>query len=598
MRFVALVARREVLFGALAGLVAGVVFALAMQAEDMRVEVTGLAGMSTTGTGLIVHLVLATLIGAAVGLQYRHEPGSYAAQITLGVTFGLLGWILGPLTIRPLAEGQVPDWSIAVASAGFPSLMGHMLYGAMTTGGLYLAVDRWGGEAPQVRSDERASGPVHRIVVLGGGFGGMSAAQTLERMTRRRRDLEVTLVSQSNFLLFTPMLAEVASSALEAQHIAAPIRAACPYTHFIHGDVERIDTEQRQVLVRGRRSAQPEVVPYDHLVLAMGSVPNFYGLPGLAEHAITLKTLEDAVTLRHRVLSQLERADHEPDPEVRQRLLTFVVAGGGFAGAETIAELFDLVTSVRRYYQNLRPDDARLVLVHSRDRILPELSEDLGAYALEKLSARGIEFRLGCRVAAAAEGSVTLDDGTVIPCDTFVWTAGNQPNPLLRDLGCEKNRAGQVIVDATLQVPDTPEVWAVGDAAQIPDLTNNGKPCPPTAQHALRQGKRAAQNILATIDGRALKPFRYRASGSLVGLGHRTAAAEIGGHKFSGLLAWFMWRTIYLSKLPGLERKARVALDWALDLVFPRDIVLTTAADGRFGPDDPPPSAGGRERET
>ena len=205
---------------------------------------------------------------------------------------------------------------------------------------------------------------------------------------------------------------------------------------------------------------------------------------------------------------------------------------------------------------------------------------------------------MGCRVAAAAEGSVTLDDGTVIPCDTFVWTAGNQPNPLLRDLGCEKNRAGQVIVDATLQVPDTPEVWAVGDAAQIPDLTNNGKPCPPTAQHALRQGTRAAQNILATIDGRALKPFRYRASGSLVGLGHRTAAAEIGGHKFSGLLAWFMWRTIYLSKLPGLERKARVALDWALDLVFPRDIVLTTAADGRFGPDDPPPSAGGRERET
>ena len=225
------------------------------------------------------------------------------------------------------------------------------------------------------------------------------------------------------------------------------------------------------MLVRGRRSAQPEVVPYDHLVLAMGSVPNFYGLPGLAEHAITLKTLEDAVTLRHRVLSQLERADHEPDPEVRQRLLTFVVAGGGFAGAETIAELFDLVTSVRRYYQSLGPDDARLVLVHSRDRILPELSEDLGAYALEKLSARGIEFRLGCRVAAATEGSVTLDDGTEIPCDTFVWTAGNQPNPLLRDLGCEKNRAGQVIVDATLQVPDTPEVWAVGDAAQIPDLT-------------------------------------------------------------------------------------------------------------------------------
>ena len=396
MRYIAVLARREVLFGALAGLLAGVVFALAMQAEQMRVEVTGLAGVSTSGAGLVVHLVLATLIGAVVGMQYRHEPGSYAAQITLGVTFGLLGWILGPLTIRPLAEGQIPDWSIAVASAGFPSLMGHMLYGALTIGGLYWAVDRWGGGAMLARPSERAADRVHRIVVLGGGFGGMSAAQTLERMTRKRRDLDVTLVSQSNFLLFTPMLAEVASSALEAQHIAAPIRAACPFTNFIHGDVERIDTEKRQVLVHSRRSAEPQTVPYDHLVLAMGSVPNFYGLPGLAEHAITLKTLEDAVGLRHRVLSQLERADHETDVEVRQRLLTFVVAGGGF-GAETIAELFDLVSSVRRYYQKLGPADARFVLVHSRDRILPELSAELGAYALEKLSARGIEFRLGRR---------------------------------------------------------------------------------------------------------------------------------------------------------------------------------------------------------
>ncbi len=587
MRFLAVLARREVLFGGLAGLLAGVVFALAMQAEQMRVEVSGLAGVSTSGAGLVVHLVLATLIGAVAGTQYRHEPGSYAAQITLGVTFGLLGWILGPLTIRPLAEGQIPDWSIAVASAGFPSLMGHMLYGALTIGGLYWAVDRWGGGAMLARPGERAEDRGQRIVVLGGGFGGMSAAQTLERMTQRRRDLDVTLVSQSNFLLFTPMLAEVASSALEAQHIAAPIRAACPFTTFIHGDVERIDTEKRQVLVHSRRSAEPQTVPYDHLVLAMGSVPNFYGLPGLAEHAITLKTLEDAVGLRHRVLSQLERADHETDVEVRQRLLTFVVAGGGFAGAETIAELFDLVSSVRRYYQRLRPGDARFVLVHSRDRILPELSAELGAYALEKLSARGIEFRLGRRVAAAAEGSVTLDDGTTIACETFVWTAGNQPNPLLKTTGTEKNRAGQVVVDATLAAADVPGLWAVGDGAQIPDLTNEDRPCPPTAQHALRQGKWVAQNILATIDGRTLKPFRYRATGSLVGLGHRTAAAELWGHKFSGLLAWFMWRTIYLSKLPGLERKSRVALDWALDLVFPRDIVLTTAADGRFGSDDP-----------
>ena len=246
----------------------------------------------------------------------------------------------------------------------------------------------------------------------------------------------MTLVSQSNFLLFTPMLAEVASGALEAQHIAAPIRAACPFTNFIHGDVERIDSEQRQVLVHGRRSSEPQAVPYDHLVLAMGSVPNFYGLPGLAEHAITLKTLEDAVGLRHRVLSQLERADHETDVEVRQRLLTFVVAGGGFAGAETIAELFDLVSSVRRYYQHLRTRVTRDLCWCIRATAFCRNSARNWARTRWRSSARGVSsFDSGAGVAAAAEGSVTLDDGTVIACETFVWTAGNQPNPLLKNHG-------------------------------------------------------------------------------------------------------------------------------------------------------------------
>ena len=492
-----------------------------------------------------------------------------------GALYGLLWWIIGPMTLGPLLDGQGPTWSLDDASIAFPSLIGHLLFGGITGIGLHSLVSLYLRLYPEFEPATPAEVARKRIVILGGGFGGTGAAQRLEQLFSRDLSLEITLVSQSNYLLFTPMLAEVASSGLEAQHISAPVRASCPHTQFQRGEVVAIDTIQQTVWIRPGPSLPKEPLRYDHLVLALGSVPNYYDLPGLEEHSFPMKTLEDASRLRNHVIGLLEHADSEKDVEERRRQLTFVVVGGGFAGTELIAELFDLVHSVSRYYPNIQANEFRFVLVHGRDRILPELSAQLGDYALRKLRDRGIEFLLNARVAGATAHSVFFHEGAPLATCTLVWTAGNQPNPLLKALPCERNQAGALLVDGTLRVKGLTDVWAAGDCAQIPNPDNEGQFYPPTAQHAQREGKVAAENIRASIYGTPLKQFRFRTIGVLVGLGHRTAAAEIRGWRFSGLLAWLMWRFIYLGKLPGIEKKVRVSLDWAIDLFFPRDIVLT-----------------------
>ncbi|MBI3943800.1 MAG: NAD(P)/FAD-dependent oxidoreductase [Chloroflexi bacterium] len=571
--------RRDLLGGALAGLVGGLVFAWAVQAQGMMVNVAGLVGSSSAGIGIVLHLALSVLIGASFGAIFRHQPDSYATTISSSLLYSLLWWIVGPLTLMRFIVGQGLTWSVVEASAAFPSLVGHLLYGGVTGLSFYLIVALYLSKRPEfMGADEAPQRPSRRIVILGGGFGGVATAEKLEQTFPRDLQLEITLVSQSNFLLFTPMLAEVASSGLEAQHISAPVRAALPRSRFLKGEIVDIDTGAQVIRVRAGRSMPVETIPYDHLVLALGSSPNFYNLPGLEVNSFALKTLQDATRLRDHTITMLEQADVEPDEAERRRLLTFAVAGGGFAGTEMIAELSDLVYSVLRYYPYIRKDELRFVLVHSGDHILPELSLELGAYALNKLQSRGIEFKLNARVAGATPEAVLLNDGSQIPSRTKVWTAGNQPSPLLKTLPFEHNRSGQLITDETLRVKGSTNVWAVGDCAQIPDAFNPGKFCPPTAQHALREGKVAAENILAAIRGNPLKPFRFQTLGLLVALGHRTAAAEVRGYRFSGLVAWFMWRSIYLSKLPGLEKKVRVAFDWTLDLFFPRDIVLTMNA--------------------
>jgi NADH dehydrogenase len=412
------------------------------------------------------------------------------------------------------------------------------------------------------------AGP-RRILILGGGFGGTYVALELERLLAGRDDVEVTLVTRENFLLFTPMLHEVAAGDLEPSTIINPLRKLLRRVATFVGDVERIDLRTRHVRVAHGFDGHTHELPYDQLVLALGSVTNSFGLPGVAEHAVTMKSIDDALRLRNRVISHVEEASSECAAGARQPLLTFVVAGGGFAGVETVGGLNDFVRELLPYFPTLRPELVRLVLVTPEDVILPELGPSLGRYAARKLAARGVEIVTRCRVAAYREGVVELSDGRAIPASTLVWTAGTAPNPLCAALDVPKER-GRVRTDEQLRVAGARELWAIGDCALVPDPRSGGYH-PPTAQHAIRQARRLARNLVAVLDGGAPKPFRFSTLGQLAAIGRRTGVAHVFGVNFSGFLAWWLWRTVYLAKLPRVEKKVRVALDWTLDLAFAKD---------------------------
>jgi NADH:ubiquinone reductase (H+-translocating) len=408
-------------------------------------------------------------------------------------------------------------------------------------------------------------------VILGGGFGAVYAALELLRRRRPADALEITLVNRENFFLFTPMLHEVAASDLDLTHIVNPLRKLLRGVQLFHGEVESVDLERRRVLVSHGGEHHHHELPYDHLILALGSVTNTFGLPGLDQHALTMKSLGDAIHLRNRVIAHLEEADFECCAHAREPLLRVVVAGGGFAGVETVGALHDFLEEAVRFYPNLSPEDLRLTLVHSGEVILPELGPDLGAYAQRKLIERGIEVRTRTRVTGATGGSVALSDGTLVPTRTLVWTAGTSPHPLLSALPVASDR-GRIRVNERLEVPEWPGVWAVGDCASVPDPATGGA-CPPTAQHAIRQGALVARNLLAAERGERGRAFAFRGLGQLAAIGKRTGVARVFGIQFSGFLAWWLWRTVYLSKLPRAEKKLRVMLDWTLDLIFSKDLV-------------------------
>ena len=410
-----------------------------------------------------------------------------------------------------------------------------------------------------------------RVVILGGGFGGMYAALEFEKALAKGADLDVTLVNRDNFFLFTPMLHEVAASDLDITNIVSPVRKLLRRVAFFHGDIESIDLNHKRVVLSHGHEEHCHSLPYDHLVLALGSTTNFFNLPGLAERALTMKSLDDAIFLRNRLIANLEEADFECSPFSRTPLLNFVVAGGGFAGVETIAAMNDFLREAVRSFPHLREEMLRIILVHPGKVILPELGENLGAYAQRKLMEHKVEIRSNCKVTAVTDREVMLSDGTTVTTNTLVWTAGTCPNSLLDTLPCTKER-GRVLVNEYLEVQDWPGVWALGDCAVVPDR-KTGEPHPPTAQHALREGKVAAKNVLAAIRGDRKKPFLFSTLGRLAPIGKRTGVANILGVNFSGFIAWWLWRTIYLLKLPRFEKKVLVALDWTLDLLFSKDLV-------------------------
>jgi len=410
-----------------------------------------------------------------------------------------------------------------------------------------------------------------RIIILGGGFGGVYAAIHLEKLLARVDAVEICLISHDNFFLFTPMLHEIAASDLEITNIVNPLRKLLRKVEVLVGDVNENRSANKRVLISHGYRKHSLQIDYDHLVIALGSITNFYDIPGLADLAVPMKSLRDAIQLRAQILRHLEEANFECNPAERQSLLTFVVAGGGFAGVETVAALNDFVRDALPFYPNLSEGMLRVVLVHSGPVILPELGESLGRHTQKVLEGRGVEIQLNTRVKSMTENKVFLAYTAPIPCGTLVWTAGTVPSPLISTLLCAKER-GRIVVNQFLQVPDWPDVWAVGDCAFVPDIKNPGKSHPPTAQHAIREGKVVAQNIAAALLGRPGKPFSFKTIGLLASIGRRTGVARIFGYNFSGFFAWWIWRTIYLSKLPGLDKKVRVAFDWTLDLIFPKDV--------------------------
>ena len=409
-----------------------------------------------------------------------------------------------------------------------------------------------------------------RVLILGGGFGGMYAALEFERALARGADVDDTLVNHDNFFLFTPMLHEVAASDLDITNIVSPIRKLLRRVTFFHGEIEAIDLVHQRVGVSHGHEQHCHSLPYDHLVLALGSTTNFFKIPGLADRAFTMKSLSDAIALRNHLIANLEEADFECGAS-RAPLLNYVVAGGGFAGVETIAAMNDFLREAVRFFPHLREDMLRIILVSSGPVILPELGEKLGIYAQRKLIEQKVEIHSNCKVTAVTDQDVTLSDGTTVEANTLVWTAGISPHALLNTLPCPKSK-GRVLVNEYLEVPGWPGLWAFGDCARVPDL-RTGESHPPTAQHALREGRVAAQNILATVRGKRMKPFVYSTLGLLAPIGKRTGVANILGVNFSGFIAWWLWRTIYLLKLPRFEKKVLVALDWTLDVLFSKDLV-------------------------
>lgn len=408
------------------------------------------------------------------------------------------------------------------------------------------------------------------VVVVGGGFGGYSAARSIER--RFAEDtVKVTLISEQNFLLYTPFLPEAAAGTLEPRHVVTPLRDLLKKTHLLLGSVTGIDTDQQFVRVRNAEG-DPADVRYDRLVLAPGSVSRALPIPGLAEHGAQFKSLADAIWLRNHVIRSLELAESVRDPRRLDQLLTFVFVGGGYAGLEALAELQDFATDALKMYPAAREHGLRWMLLEAADRVLGELDPKLAEYTVAQLRRRGIDVRLATQLAEVTAHDIALSTGERVDTRTLVWTAGVKPSPLIADLGLPVDAAGRLIVDEQMRVDGEETIWAVGDAAAVPNPVKDGAPTPPTAQHARRQGIAVGKNVAASLGRGSAAAYSYRDRGSFVNLGRYKAVAMTGRIKLRGPLAWFLARTYHLSQIPGFSRKLRAVVDWTVSLPFSRDV--------------------------
>jgi NADH dehydrogenase len=430
--------------------------------------------------------------------------------------------------------------------------------------------------------------PTH-VVILGSGFAGIEVLKKLQKEYDDNSSIEITLISKDNFILFTPMLPEVASGMIETRNIVTPVRSFCKKAKFYEAKVESIDLDNKQLTLThiiGRQSHpndwREHIVKYDYLVIALGSENNFFKMSDVKRWSFTMKSINDAIILRNHIINVLEQASLEEDNiEPRKSLLTFVVAGGGFNGVETVGAINDFIReSIKDYYKNIHMSEVRVILIDSNEKLLAEVDEELGKFALEKLKVSGVEFMMKCPVTGATPNTIMLYNGTIIPCYTLIWSAGVTPSKLVAELPCEHDRGHRIVANNYLELPDYNGVYVLGDCASITD-PNTGKPYPPTAQHAIRQGKVAAKNIISALKGekgdKNKIKFDYKTKGMMAEIGRRDGVAILfNKFKLHGFLAWWLWRTYYLANLPTARKKLKVLGDWSSDLIFKPDVSMIT----------------------
>ena len=409
-----------------------------------------------------------------------------------------------------------------------------------------------------------------RIVIIGGGFAGAYCAQALEKRLPRAT-AQVLLVDRNNYFVFHPLLVEAGTGSLEPRHAVVSLRAFLRRTTFRMAEVEEVDLGRREVFCRPPGGGSSDKIPYDHLILAPGSATRLPGLPGLDVHGLEMKGLADAVMLRDRAIGMLELADASSDPALRRALLHFVVVGGNFTGVEVAGEIHSFLRDARRVYRGIKSDECRVTLVEISGRILPALDEAMAEYATARMRRCGMTVLTGASVERIERDRVALRGGESLPAHTVIWCAGIQPGALVGKVHVPVDVRGYVLCERDLRVRGFENVWAIGDCAVIPDP--GGRPYPATAQHAVREGAHLARNLARALAGKPLRPFVYTSRGSLASLGCRTGVARIFGIKLSGFPAYFLWRSYYWLRMPGLARKVRVALDWTAGLLFSRDLV-------------------------
>ncbi|MBS3926318.1 MAG: NAD(P)/FAD-dependent oxidoreductase [Nitrosarchaeum sp.] len=561
--------------------------------------------------GLALHFFVATIIGMITGIFLHRVLRFNISIISKGLAYGIISGIvvfvvfaipvtqifLAPNTIEILSEIN-PEMSsnqiaqevkLGLLNQMLNSLFMHIIWG-ITLGIISSLLTRKIGanylchicniEFSNIKTYEHHKENVHvnpspnlkKILILGGGYAGVGVLNKIQKIFENNVDVSIDLVSESNFFLHTPMLPEMATGTIEPRHIATPIRKFCKRAQFHQAKVVNISLDSKQITIQRIYDESQRIIPYDYLVLAMGGKINFFGNSNIEKNSFTIKSLDDAIKIRNHIISMLEDADQETDPSLQQKLMTFVVVGGGFSGVETVGEINDFVReSARKFYRNIKHDNIRIILVSAGDKILPEIG-NLGEYAKQTLQKAGVTFHINTRLNDISNDIATLNNGEKISTLTVIWAGGNTVEEVIQKLNAKHHPSGRLVVNYQLKLEDNPEVFALGDCAFSVDPRSK-TPYPPTAQHAIRQVKTVVKNLENKINGvDAQYDFIYDTKGSMAKIGKKDGVALLMGHEFKGIIAWFIWKQYYLSTLPTTEKKIRVGLDWFVDLFFPRDI--------------------------